>query len=86
MIGPADVNLGRRSTLLYLEIVVPNKSELARLCKAVGRPWLGSTSNRTVGGLLVRYWVPTLEVAERERAILALAGFSAAIEGAFRKA
>jgi hypothetical protein len=61
--------------LLYVVVPVRDDLVLARVKRAVARPWLQAYRQQ------VRYWVPTLEDAENERAMLALAGFSAQVEG-----
>ena len=63
-------------TLLYVVVPVPRdeSTELLRLRRAVARPWLESYRG------YARYWVPTVEDAEAEIAVLALAGFAAEIE------
>ena len=60
--------------LLYVIVACPDQAALVQLRDAVARPWL-QAHNREV-----RYWVGSQEEAARERAILALAGFSSQIE------
>lgn len=62
--------------LIYIVVPVPRNdfSVLYRLRVAVGRPWLEAYQEK------VGYWVPTIEDAENERAVLALAGFASEIE------
>jgi len=57
-------------------IVVPvlDYAALLRLRAAVAHPWLEAYKGN------VRYWVPSLAEADRERAALALVGFSSQIE------
>jgi len=58
-------------------VVVPvgrDPLTLMRVRKAVARPWLGAYREH------VRYWVPSAEEAQDERAVLALAGFTATVE------
>ena len=60
-----------------LYVVVPvgrDNATLNRVRDAVARPWLEAYREN------VRYWVPTIEDAENERAVLALAGFQSRIE------
>jgi hypothetical protein len=61
--------------IVYVVVVCPaDEAPLVRLRAAVAKPWL-QVLNREA-----RYWVGTLEDAEHERALLALAGFSSQIE------
>lgn len=65
-------------SFLYIVVRIEGADEIARVREAVGRPWL------EVQGRLspyLRYWVPSRTEAERERAVLFLAGFSSQIEG-----
>jgi len=63
-------------TLIYVVVEVGRDfSRVVRVREAVARPWLDEYRGH------VRYWVLTLEDAENERAVLALAGFRATIEG-----
>ena len=62
-------------SFLYIVVRVEGADELERLRKVAGRPWLPARTR------IVRYWVPSLAEAERERAVLFLAGFSSQVEG-----
>lgn len=61
-------------SFLYIVVRVENTDDLERIRKAVGRPWLPDRAR------VVRFWVPSRAEAERERAVLSLAGFSSQIE------
>jgi hypothetical protein len=61
--------------LLYVVVPVLDDVALFRVRLAVARPWLQAYRQQ------VRYWVPSVEEAENECAVLALAGFSAEVEG-----
>lgn len=63
-------------TLIYVVVPVRDDDmpELRRLRRAVARPWLVPYKG------YVRYWVPTVEDAEAERAVLAIAGFGSGID------
>lgn len=61
--------------LLYVVVTVRDDAALTRLRAAAARPWLVMYKGA------VRFWVPSLADAVRERAALALAGFTSRIEG-----
>ena len=62
-------------TLFYVTVPVGRDPvALLRVKEAVARPWLEAYREH------VRYWVPTMEDADNERAVLALAGFHATVE------
>ena len=63
-----------RAIALYVIVAVPDEITLLRLRASVARPWLEVYENE------VRYWVHTPADAERERAVLALAGFRSQVE------
>ena len=64
----------------YIRVSVDSQDELERLRNAAGRPWFPA------GALGIRYWVPSRRAAERELAMLILAGCHAHIEGRKLKA
>lgn len=61
-------------TLLYIVVPVRDPAALERLRAAVARPWLQAYKRQ------VRYWVLSLAEADRERAVLSLAGFPSQME------
>ncbi len=58
----------------YVVVPVHDEAALTRVRLAVARPWLMAFHREA------RYWVATLEDAEAERAVLALAGFASRVE------
>ena len=62
-------------THLYVVVTIREPGSLDHLRMAVARPWLLPHKSQ------VRYWVPSLQEGLRERAVLALAGYSSRIEG-----
>jgi len=63
--------------MILVYVVVPvgrDPVTLVRVREAVARPWLEAYREH------VRYWVPSVAEAQDERAVLALAGFTATME------
>lgn len=64
--------------LVYVVVHVSSDEDLERLREAVARPWLDTS--RTLRGREARYYVPTTEAADNERAVLALLGLESYVE------